>query len=119
MPWRKKAPGRNETIFELINAYRRSRGKRELWRSDTICRMTEIRLAEIARDYSHDGFRAVIRGHLGSFGENIARGYRTPKDALNGWIRSRGHDRNLLGDWNEGCARGDGDRWVFIARKRS
>ena len=107
----------SEQIFELINEYRRSKGKRELQRSETVCRMTRIRARQIASDYSHNGFKGVIRGHGGSWCENIAKGYRTARDALRAWIRSSGHNRNLLGDWTEGCARNDGDRWVFIGHR--
>ena len=107
----------DRTIFELINGYRRSKGKRELVRSETLCGMTRLRLKQIATDYSHSGFRGVIRGHGGSFCENIAKGYRTPRAVLAGWSRSTGHNRNLLGDWTEGCALGEKGLWVFIGRK--
>jgi uncharacterized protein YkwD len=79
--------------------------------------MTRIRVRQIARDYSHNGFRGVIKGHRGGFCENIGKGYGTSRAVLAAWIRSGGHNRNLLGDWTEGCASGENGLWVFIGRK--
>lgn len=31
-----------------------------------------------------------------SFGENVASGYRTPKEAVDGWLGSKGHCKNIM-----------------------
>lgn len=35
-------------------------------------------------------------GIIGSWGENIAYGYSSPKDVMQGWIISEGHHRNII-----------------------
>lgn len=41
--------------------------------------------------------RARLAGWGGGVSENIARGSSTPQGAVNGWIHSSGHHRNILG----------------------
>jgi uncharacterized protein YkwD len=46
------------------------------------------------------GDRAEAAGYAWSrYGENIAAGYRTPRDVVEGWHRSVGHCHNLMGDF--------------------
>ena len=85
-----------------------------------------IRAKAIAKNFSHDGFMSTtnnyfkdkygilktalrvdnsteynnlgVETYLFINGENIADGYRTAKDACEGWKGSKGHYLNLLGD---------------------
>ena len=59
--------------------------------------------------------RAQLAGWGGSCSENIARGSRTPAQAVAGWIGSSGHHRNILGrGWTHlGCGKAkDGFFWT-------
>lgn len=63
---------------------------------------TDIRAEEISASFSHDrpdgsSFFTVLNGRKYTvMGENIAAGYRTPAAAVNGWMKSEGHRRNIL-----------------------
>ncbi len=59
--------------------------------------------------------RARLAGWGGSCSENIAQGQRTAEQAVNGWISSSGHHRNILGrGWTHlGCGKAkDGFYWT-------
>lgn len=76
------------------------------------------RLDYFAHESPTDGRRSVDErvalAGLGRVpvGENIAKGYRTPRAAFEGWYRSAGHHRNMLGDWTHMGAGCDGDLWT-------
>ena len=61
------------------------------------------------------GDRAEAAGYDWSrYGENIAAGYRTPGEVVDGWHKSVGHCRNLMGDFAHlgvGYAEVEGSRW--------
>lgn len=47
-----------------------------------------------------------------SIGENIAYGYRTPEQVMQGWMESPGHRDNILGNYNEIGVGYVNNRWV-------
>ena len=63
-----------------------------------------IRAKEIVRSFSHtrpDGrscFSAAADSGVSyrTAGENIAYGYATPQQVVNGWMNSEGHRKNIL-----------------------
>ncbi|QSB17428.1 CAP domain-containing protein [Natronosporangium hydrolyticum] len=48
------------------------------------------------RDGSSPSDRMRAAGYPNPAGENIAYGYRSPADVMDGWMNSDGHRRNLL-----------------------
>jgi uncharacterized protein YkwD len=94
-------------VVKLTNDQRVARGCRAL--------RTDSRLTEAARAHSRDMVGRKFFSHTGSSGssfvarevaagypkrdaaaENIAWGYRTPKEVVNGWMNSAGHRANIL-----------------------
>jgi uncharacterized protein YkwD len=94
-------------VVKLTNAQRVAKGCQAL--------RIDSRLTEAARAHSTDMVKAGIFSHTGSDGsnfvtrevragypksgaaaENIAWGYRTPKEVVNGWMNSSGHRKNIL-----------------------
>ena len=94
------------SVVCLINA---ERGKRGLPRLHS-----DRRLDRAARAHSRDMYSQDFFAHTGSngsdagermrkqgykwraWGENIALGYPTPADVMEGWMASRGHCQNIL-----------------------
>ncbi|MEI6948343.1 CAP domain-containing protein [Paraflavisolibacter sp. H34] len=71
-------------------------------------------LAHTAPDGSNGGERIERTGyHWKSFGENIAEGYTSESEVLEGWLKSPGHCKNILSrTYKEmGVAR-TGDYWT-------
>lgn len=83
--------------YDLINDYRASKGLAKLKFNPAICPFTDIRLKQIHSDWSHNGwlsagkyFRYVY------FGENLIKGYDTPKTAVDAWVSSPEHLKNIV-----------------------
>ncbi len=51
----------------------------------------------VAPDGSNGGVRIQKAGYdWSAFGENIAMGYKSEKDVVNGWLQSPGHCKNIM-----------------------
>lgn len=98
-----------QLVFEITNGFRGKYGKSPLKWND--------KLAKVARDYSKDmndrkffshndpdgknpGDRLKSAGYnYNAYGENIILGYANGVEAMNGWINSSGHRKNILVDY--------------------
>ena len=95
----------NIRVLELCNEFRQSEGltrlatREDLWR-DVAC----VRADELTEYFSHtrpDGrscFTAYTEVGLSYYGagENIAAGYGSPEEVVDGWMNSTGHRANIL-----------------------
>lgn len=101
-----------QEVLKLTNEFRQENGLKPLvidWNLDKAADLHSKDMAE--KDYfSHTGQdgsrpwqRAQREGYETRFvGENIAAGYRTAEDVVDGWINSPGHRANMLNkDYNE------------------
>ncbi len=71
-------------------------------------------------DGSNTGQRIAIQGYIAStYGENIAKGSFTEKAAIDGWMNSPDHCKNIMnGSFKEiGIAR-SGDYWTMVLAAR-
>ena len=95
-------------IFDLINAERRHNGLAALVYSEQLDRMAKIQAENMARfqKMAHTlpnaqlptlGDRARHVGYpFGRLTENVALGYPNAETAVEGWMNSSGHRRNIL-----------------------
>lgn len=111
--------------FDLINEEREARGMDALEWDDTVAEACDIRAEELSEKFSHtrpDGstcFTALeeVGAESSARGENIAEGYWTPAAAVNAWMHSAGHRKNIL---TERFTRGaigfysDGSRYYWV-----
>jgi len=86
-------------LLTLINQYRAGQGLDPLVPSDRLTSLasehSEFMLEQ--RRISHERFRERFNRSLSlTCVENVGFGYRYPQAQLDGWIRSPGHNRNLL-----------------------
>jgi len=97
-----------EDILYYVNIDRKSKGLKPL----KINEVESAIAAQHSRDmasgrtpFGHEGLEArakKIRKQLGSItmvGENVASGPMTAKEAVEGWLQSPGHKRNIEGDF--------------------
>jgi uncharacterized protein YkwD len=100
-----------ERVFSLVNRYRREQGLSSLERMDVIseqARQHSRNMASGKVPFGHDGAEsrfAAIRKSIPAvaFAENVGfnQGYSDPvQQAVQGWINSLDHRRNLLGDYD-------------------
>lgn len=112
------------TVDELNaaqNSYRVEHGLSALNVNSKLCEVAAGRAADVAKSFSHDGFKSAVEGSgLGksSYGENIASGPLSGVHFVEwSWDKSPGHKANMLGDWTDGCGGVSGKYAVFLFAK--
>ena len=90
-----------QRALDLVNIERRKAGVKPLVLSDELMMAAAVRSQEIIKVFSHtrpDGtsFTSIVSRHGRRIGENIAGGYQTPEDVVDGWMHSEGHRKNIL-----------------------
>ena len=93
-----------EEVLRLVNKERTSRGLSPLTTDDKLSKAAKQRSKELTEYYSHDRpngkscFTALDEYGISywSAAENIAAGYTTPKEVVEGWMNSPGHRANIL-----------------------
>lgn len=103
-------PSARAAVFCIVNAERTARGLGALTQNDKLelaaQRHTDDMVARNFFDHfapdpapngTDPGDRITAAGYeWWSYGENIAAGYRTPRDVMTGWMKSTGHCHNIL-----------------------
>ena len=94
-----------EAVFTVINDYRTSVGKIRFKKSERLCDWGKIRLYEVKRDWSHNGFDpervCILEGcHLG---EVLTRDIESANEAVEAWLNSKTHKEILDWDFEWGC----------------
>jgi uncharacterized protein YkwD len=110
---------------DLTNMYRASKGMVPVRWNEGIARIAAEHAASMAAGrapFSHDGFDARVRAfpvaHRGA-GENLALNSgvaAVAQTAVDGWIKSPGHEKNLRGSWDLcgiGAARSPSGTWYL------
>lgn len=89
----------SQRIFELTNAERAKAGVKTLIYSKELENCAYIRSSEIVTCWSHTRPNGqpwyTVTPEI-MFGENLAKGYKTPEDTVNAWMNSPGHRANIL-----------------------
>lgn len=102
-------------VLRLVNKERKARGYSELVMDKNLLASAMLRASEQRISTGHirpdgtDCFTAF--DWTSSAGENVAYGYTTAKDVMNGWMNSSGHRANILGGYTKigiGCVYVDG-----------
>ena len=91
-------------VVRLVNEERAKYGLAALTKDNGAQNVAHVRAKEIVQSFSHtrpDGRSCfTAASDLGvtyrSAGENIAYGYATPAQVVNGWMNSEGHRKNIL-----------------------
>lgn len=91
-------------VIRLVNVERAKYGLSALSKRADATTAAEIRAKEIVQSFSHTRPNGTscftVCKEVGisykSAGENIAYGYRTPQQVVNGWMNSEGHRKNIL-----------------------
>lgn len=99
-----------EAILKYTNEYRRSKGKPALISDPAATAQAQTHSRNMARgetSFGHSGFRdrvnAVSRksGRVAAAAENVAYGQQDAEEVVKGWIKSKVHRKNMLGDYNK------------------
>ena len=90
-----------EEVVYLVNVERSKVGAENLLITPDLMRAAGIRAEELSEHYSHtrpDGSSCftAVKGQYRHLGENIAAGYQSPSEVVEGWMESEGHRENIL-----------------------
>lgn len=91
-----------DKLFAVVQGYAGHYEKDEV-----SCKAADKRIKEIQENYSHDGFYDAHPGD-GTFGENLLRGATSEENALEMWLASPLHKRNLDAPYPYSCIRCEG-----------
>lgn len=92
-----------QEVIRLTNKEREKAGVAPLVEDSTAMECAQIRAEELLELFSHDrpnGEDGGMYSHY-SFGENIARGSKTPEAVVKGWMNSTGHRNTILADYSD------------------
>ena len=90
-----------QRVLDLVNQNRAAEGLAPLTLNAELCSNAGVRAIEIVNTFSHtrpDGtscFTAITVSYW-SAGENIAAGYASPEEVVQGWMDSPGHRANIM-----------------------
>lgn len=90
-----------DEVFRLVNEAREKEGVDPVVSDPTAMEYAQIRAEEISEKFSHtspDG--TVMQYSHYTFAENIAKGGKTPEDAVNDWLNSPGHRAAMMSDYS-------------------
>lgn len=91
-------------VVRLVNIERNNRGLSSLTISDKLSKAADVRAVELVDKFSHErpnGTKpwtaADEAGYkYSTIAENIAAGYSSPQEVVDGWMNSDGHRKNIL-----------------------
>lgn len=101
--------GMAKDVLRLVNEHRREMGLPALQLNTTlsnIARKHSLNMAKGKEPFGHEGFEeriadAWMQLHIrGAAAENIAEGVTTGKAVVNLWLGSKGHRKNIEGNYN-------------------
>jgi uncharacterized protein YkwD len=112
-------------IVQYTNAYRQQRGLPAFIQITSLNKFAREHSAAMAAEekISHDDFENRVKAvyayankPIKGGAENVAMGYLTAEEVVNGWIKSPGHHKNLLSNHTHllvGVQLADNGNWYF------
>lgn len=118
--------GMDEQILYYTNKFRASKGLKPLVLDATISQQARRHSKDMANGstgFGHEGFEERVAnvskkmGRVASAAENVAYGTLDAEAVVNGWIKSPGHRKNMLGDYTLiGIGTADKGRITFFTQ---
>jgi len=98
-------PIKAKVLENLVNKWRVDNGYRAFVQDTELCQYAEERATEIKLDWSHDQFSAdrCAKSSWHRCGENLVRNATTEDWALQAWLNSPTHLRNLKDNYTAMC----------------
>jgi uncharacterized protein YkwD len=101
-------------LLDTINKWRVSQNLNPYTESEFLCKVAEDRLPEIVKEFNHDKLNYKRWCDDCYISENIAQGYYTNKETLDGWLASPSHKAALLRNYTHTCFSTNGSESIQI-----
>ena len=85
----------DKRVWELVNEWRVLETYKSYKESELACSVANIRLKEVKKKFSHQGFLASRFCSGCTLGENLAKDFGTSRSYVQGWLASPSHRKNL------------------------
>jgi uncharacterized protein YkwD len=105
-----------QQVLDIVNTERANNGLPPYKRVTALDEAARYHSADMGQDnyFDHNTYdrvngnltlicttwQRIATYYTGAMGENIAAGYSTPQDVMNGWMNSSGHRANILSTYN-------------------
>lgn len=87
-------------VLRILNKERKKQGLEPLKMDKSLLNTADLRVAETVTYFSHvrpDGSSCfTVYEKIGTLGENIAYGQKSPEEVMKAWMNSPGHRKNIL-----------------------
>lgn len=101
--------GYADEVTALVNRERAAEGLAPLYAVPVLCELADVRAEELSELFSHTRpddtlcYSILDDNNIRyyAFAENIAYGYDTPAEVVDGWMHSEGHRANILDSYLE------------------
>lgn len=96
----------DKSLFDLIQRFRYENYLNPYKRSDLLCRIADIRLSEIQKNYSHEKLQETVNNTCSndcSVSENLMKGMASNEDTLKSWLNSTSHSAALRANYTHSC----------------
>lgn len=104
-----RLPGMEKNILYYINEHRKSIGLPALIMLDVASEKAVEHSEDMAKrktGFGHEGFESRVRyiaskaGTISAAAENVAYGQLSAREVVDGWLHSRGHKKNIEGNYD-------------------
>jgi uncharacterized protein YkwD len=99
-----------DDILKYTNEYRKSKGKPALVMDDAATKQAMQHASNMASGktpFGHQGFAERVKAlgsgsvFISAAAENVAYGYLSAREVVDGWIKSSVHRKNMLGNFTQ------------------
>ena len=91
-------------MFSIIQDWRVSKKLRKYIENKELCKIADIRVEEIQKDFSHNKFLSNYQSFKSTVGENLSLDF-TEELTLKGWLNSPTHAKALRTNYKYSCVR--------------
>lgn len=93
-----------DKLWITVQKWRIENGKQMYQKDERMCDLAEIRVGESQEEFNHDKWYEKTRGiQANRLAENLIKGYTNEEEALQAWLDSPDHKKNLGDDYTKSC----------------
>lgn len=100
-------PLTREQLWNVVQNWRIKNNLKVYKFDKQLCDFSDMRISQIQKDFSHNGFwsdtNKLFNQGYKRVAENLIRGYSPEKSALESWINSPEHLKNLKDSYTNSC----------------
>jgi uncharacterized protein YkwD len=105
-----------DKLWDTVQDWRIANNLTPYIKDEELCILARMRLPEIKKDWSHNGWLNRLPSRYSKYAENLARGYTDETAVLDAWLKSASHAANLKDNYTNSCIQTDDTYAVQLFR---